>query len=1053
MPTEADPILAEHPTLGPYTLVKKLGEGGMGGVYLGKHNVLQVEHAIKIIRPRMAADPQLVERFLREARHAARLIHSNIVQVFAADVADGLYYLAMQYVAGQSLADAMSKGKLNPHRAARYIHMSAMGLAYAHKKQIIHRDIKPGNILIDEEDNAKITDFGLVRDMSADDTGQNNLTQTGLIIGTPHFMPPEQWHGEGVDHRSDIYALGVTFYHLLTRTFPYPGRNPPQILGLLMQGKPEPIKKFAPACDDDLCAVVAKSMHTDPLQRYQTALGMAQDIEKWWQAHPPSEADSALLAQGASSESVYGPGGNSKLATPTQLKSNSAFGSTSSRAAKATGPIDELQPATPGVAASSSVPTPTVAGPMVTQVSPPGSRTGLMVVLALLAIITVAVVAFVAISNNKGNANTGVVDGDGRSLATPEFELELTAGQATRDNPVFTGNVSFAINGKANVPVLLNGKPFKLGESVKLAEGENTLELAAEVGAEKASRTLFVVLDTQAPKLEVPAFAKATGGDIPTELRSFKINGNVSDLDKKSKVMVFVDDRSTPEIVVKADGSWEFALTVGSEPVKVDIRAEDRVGNKAESRQAVIVPDRELPKLTLETKSIDGVVWSTSENVELTGRINKLRGCTLTCDKSRVDVASDGTFKLSKKLVAGPSALKVELVDWLERKASLDIAVMVDLEAPLISLTSPKAGEVLRVVSFPTEVNVTGRVDDLTATLSIDGEVTKPDAKGVFKKSMRVDGPATFSLKISAVDLASRTTAVTLDFSVKLLRYKALPANEKGQLEYERLSDGMILVLVPAGSFEQGIVNGLPDAPARMVEMSSFLIGKTEVTNAQFAKYLTTAGITPADALSRELLAKDDQGAFFNLRHDGKQWMPVEGFGSQPVVGVTWTGARAYCRWADTDGGDLPSEAQWEYAARGKDSRPYPWGTEKPDGNRCNFKKGGLGGLAPVGKILRGASAFGLLDMAGNVEEWCLDWYETDNYTMMKGKDPAVLEKPQTADRRVVRGGSFISDAVSEARPTDSDGPSDLRAFQRGRRLPGSGAGDRGFRAAARFAE
>ena len=142
--------------LGPYLIERKLGQGAMGGVYLGKHKVLEVHHAIKMIHSRLLADKTAVERFLREARNTAKMKHMNIVQVVGADLVDGVYYLAMEFVEGKTLEQMMRNPGLTVHDAVRYVHMVANALQYAHSRGIIHRDIKPQNIMVNEEDHLRI---------------------------------------------------------------------------------------------------------------------------------------------------------------------------------------------------------------------------------------------------------------------------------------------------------------------------------------------------------------------------------------------------------------------------------------------------------------------------------------------------------------------------------------------------------------------------------------------------------------------------------------------------------------------------------------------------------------------------------------------------------------------------------------------------------------------------------------------------------------------------------------------------------------------------------
>ncbi len=1053
---EADPILAEHKTLGPYTLTKKLGEGGMGGVYLGKHNVLQVEHAIKIIRPRMASDPQLVERFLREARHAARLTHPNIVQVLSADVADGLYYLAMQFVQGQSLAEAVAKGKLTPHRAVRYIHMACLGLHYAHRKQIIHRDIKPGNLLIDDEDNVKITDFGLVRDMTADDTGQNNLTQTGLIIGTPHFMPPEQWHGEGVDHRSDIYAMGVTLYHLLTRSYPYPGRTPPQILGLLMQGKPEPLKKFAPNIDDDLSAIVFKAMATDMAARYQTAAEFAADLDKWWAAHPPTEAEQmALNTAGAE-------GGGTKMVSPTQLKAGSTlWSSTPTRAASpsasaataavsASPTLESSAPATPGVAVSGAVPTPTM--PQQVTIIQQGSKTGLVVGLTLVALVALALGVYAVFGSRQaqGGTNTVAANITPDPRPTPEFTLALSANEATEANPHFTDIASYVIDGKANVPVMLDGKPYKLGEAVALKPGKQTLEIMAEVSAEMFSRKLCIVLDTEAPTLAVPLFDKAVNGELPTDATNLRIAGTVTDLDEKTAVTARVNGLSVPDFPVGKGGEFEFTVPVGDANANLEIQAQDRLGHKCKALQFVVVPDRAASTISWFNTMEGQWIWSTTKETTISGKLDKVKGRTLKFEGAEVKIALDGKFSVTRTLEEGTHTLVFELKDWLGRESKAEAKVKVDLFAPRFSDVKPAQKQVIEFEKLPAEVVVSGAVDDEAARISCAQEGEFSAGGGKFTLKLKVEKEQKYSFKVVARDGAGRDGEQLIEFSVKLLRYRALSKNAQGHMEYERVKDGMVFIAVPAAKFKQGIKDELPDAPLREVNMGAFLIAKFETTNAQFAAFLNSAGYTDATVFSREILAKDPEGKTWNLKFDGTAWKSE--VPTQPVVGVTYNGARAYCRWAD-ETSDLPSEAQWEYAARGLDERMYPWGNGTPNFAICNFKEGGQGGLFKVGAYDKGVSPFGVCDMAGNAEEWCLDWYDVAGYTKMMMDNPVVAEKPQTSERRVVRGGSFLSSATSAAKPTSEDAPSDLRVYQRGRALPQSGAKDRGFRAAAKMPE
>jgi serine/threonine protein kinase len=209
-------------TLEGALLERKLGQGGMGAVYLARHLVLEKYIAIKILTPDLLRHPQSLERFLREAKTAAQLEHPNIIQVYHVGVQHSIHFLSMQYVPGQSLQKHLhQRGKIPLAPALTVIQKILEGLAFAHHCGVIHRDIKPDNIMITPQGQVKIVDFGLARSCQAG----NTLSQTGQIMGTPYFMSPEQCNGETVDLRSDIYSLGITFYYLLSAQYPYDGQS------------------------------------------------------------------------------------------------------------------------------------------------------------------------------------------------------------------------------------------------------------------------------------------------------------------------------------------------------------------------------------------------------------------------------------------------------------------------------------------------------------------------------------------------------------------------------------------------------------------------------------------------------------------------------------------------------------------------------------------------------------------------------------------------------------------------------------------------------------
>jgi serine/threonine-protein kinase len=204
---------------GRYAITRLLGRGGMAVVFLADDLVLERQVAIKVLPPDMTRDAQLVARFQQEAKTAAKLDHPNIIPIYRVESEGGLVYIVMKYVAGQSLEELLAKGPLPIPRARHILREAALALGHAHRRRIVHRDVKPANIMLDEEGRVILTDFGISK--AVQDTGQ--LTGTGTIIGTPHYMAPEQARGQEVDGRADQYALAIVGHRVLTGRLPFDG--------------------------------------------------------------------------------------------------------------------------------------------------------------------------------------------------------------------------------------------------------------------------------------------------------------------------------------------------------------------------------------------------------------------------------------------------------------------------------------------------------------------------------------------------------------------------------------------------------------------------------------------------------------------------------------------------------------------------------------------------------------------------------------------------------------------------------------------------------------
>ena len=250
-----------------YELMEKIGEGGMAVVYKARCTFLDRWVAIKILRDQYANNPEFVDRFQREARAAARLAHPNIVSIYDVGEDQGRHFIVMEYVQGENLKDYLSRrGPLAPQTVAEMGQQVAAALAHAHCRGIIHRDIKPHNLLVSPEGQVKVTDFGIARAAAA-----SSLTETGVVLGSVHYFSPEQAQGGAVDARSDTYALGVVLYELLTGVPPFTGDSPIAIALSHLDSEPPAVAELCPHVPEDLEQAIMKAMAKDPAHRYQTA--------------------------------------------------------------------------------------------------------------------------------------------------------------------------------------------------------------------------------------------------------------------------------------------------------------------------------------------------------------------------------------------------------------------------------------------------------------------------------------------------------------------------------------------------------------------------------------------------------------------------------------------------------------------------------------------------------------------------------------------------------------------------------------------------------------
>ena len=276
-----------------YEMQQRIGRGGMADVYLARDILLDRLVAIKVLFPEYATDPAFVERFRREAQSAANLNHPNIVSVYDWGRSNNTYFMAMEYVPGRTLAEALHDvGQITAMKAAEVGIEVAAALSFAHRGNVVHRDIKPGNILIGSNGQLKVADFGIARALGS--AADSNLTQVGAVMGTAAYLSPEQAQGGQPDPRSDLYSLGIVLYEMVGGRVPFSGDNPVSIAYKQVHEAPQPLNQLASDVPRAFEAIVARLLAKDPDLRYATAEAVRDDLRRFRDGIPVQALADAL---------------------------------------------------------------------------------------------------------------------------------------------------------------------------------------------------------------------------------------------------------------------------------------------------------------------------------------------------------------------------------------------------------------------------------------------------------------------------------------------------------------------------------------------------------------------------------------------------------------------------------------------------------------------------------------------------------------------------------------------------------------------------------------
>src|SRR5271154_3247469 len=293
-----------------YRIEREIAHGGMAEVYLARDQSLDRLVALKALFPEFAREPSFVERFRREAQAAANLNHPNIVAIYDWGQEDGTYFIVMEYVEGRSLRDLIrSQGPLDAGQAADITAEIASALAFAHRSGVVHRDVKPGNVLLTQSGTVKVTDFGIARAGTSD-----GLTQTGSVMGTATYFSPEQAQGLAVDGRSDVYSVGIVLYELVCGVPPFAADSPVSVAYKHVREEPVPPSQRAPGIPPALEQIIMSALAKDPEHRYQSADDLRADLLRFRRGRPLAAAPVTGIVAEVPPSAATGTGG---YASPT----------------------------------------------------------------------------------------------------------------------------------------------------------------------------------------------------------------------------------------------------------------------------------------------------------------------------------------------------------------------------------------------------------------------------------------------------------------------------------------------------------------------------------------------------------------------------------------------------------------------------------------------------------------------------------------------------------------------------------------------------------------
>ena len=1059
-------------TIGNYRIISMLGKGGMGAVYKARHIHLDKTVALKVLPPKLARNRMYVERFQREARLAAKISHPNVVQVFDVGEESGLHYLCMEFVDGETVGDMIKRdGKINETRAIKIVLEVARALEEVDEYGIIHRDIKPENIMLTRKGLAKLGDLGIARQTQSQDA---TLTSAGAAMGTPSYMAPEQARGaHEVDARADIYSLGASLFHMVTGKLPFQGKSANEIIiKLASQPVPDP-RTIAPDLSDNVAELILRMMAKDPNERHQNAATLVAELEALVAGdsqavlEPPPDQDLVTIAsvspfpaepvappKEAAAPEETSPTPPPEPGAPKRRKKSpllvvvvililagiaAAYFALRPRAPEPTSP-----PAPARETADQE------AQPEPGKKQPPATAPDQ----ALRRSINQARSA----KNQADNAANYADKKRHLENAAPLYQRALELARAEG------GDLTALQSELDRVNTELQAVSRDLKKQTELHREQERKQRKYDQARKRAIEATRA--EQWAEALNAWAEAKQAAADLDPRPEGYdKIEAQISRI--RGEQQGTQRAKGYTEALNKArhaakEGRLQHALQlyqgaakIAPNPADLDLEIA-AVKNRINAlrlqgeRQADYHRFYNHARALMQQEKWSDARGALERASQIAQGLDKkpttLKGIPALLGAVRQAEAKGKQGAERKRQFS----LLVEKAGRAEKKGDLAAAIRLLNDSRACAQPENRAGIERRIRGLNAKLREAGAREsklaayrDVVKTASgLTGQGKWVDALAAWKKAEVVGAdlrppPADYLAITSHINRCERSAAY--EQVVKLAEQaEAAQDWQAAEAAWERARtagtglkpppkghadiaarivacksaanppEGM--AFVPGGFFQMGADSGSEDErPAHKVYVSPFFIERHEVTNSQYRRFVLDTGHTPPkNEADRYTL----WGGYFK-----KESYVNAAISNQPVVNVSWHDAVAYCDWRSQKEGlpkgtyRLPTEAEWEKAARGPDSRIYPWGNDPPTPARARFGMtwNGKRSMISVTALPEGKSPYGCCHMAGNAEEWCADWYLGEYYLSAPDRDP---KGPRTGLVRVIRGGGWQSSAT-----------------------------------------